>query len=720
MRRRSGPAVSLFPFLTVLLCASGTLIVLLIALSQHVRDDVVAADPPPAPAPEPPPEPPPPAPPRPPRVVVRPNLAPDLRPVWRSKLAAATDAADRLAANLAARAAANAAAADRLAAARNRAATVRVALDGAEVAADTATRRAADVRAEAERTAADAAVFRRRAASAADREPEAPALLPVVRTAGGADVKNPILVECTAAGAAFRPAGVTVPGRFAGPAADGSSPLTAGVRAIAGAGDGDDYVLLLVRPDGLPAFYRAASSLSAAGVRYGYELLDAGDEIAWGEAGGAADDYLAAVVRAAVARHPAARGVGVGRGDGPFGRDEPGFAARGGGRDGRDGPANGPGLLTGGGGPLLASTDGGAGAGRSGGSPPASPGRGGFGPSDTPAERRERSRGRSIPGFTTGTPVDRLRVGTTVRGDAPGTGGRGDRRSPGAVRGVPRPGADGPFGEGVAANGAPSGGSVSGQQSGPNATAGAGGPAGAESPAGVPGGGAGSDSLAGAGGRGTGDRAGLGEQFGGDDATGAGGGAGAGGRAGAGGSAATGGRPGGGGQTGGGRPSRSGGEAGGGGEAGSGGGSSESGGGESRSGSSAMIFGGPDFAFGRQTGGPAGGAADVDDRIRFAVPVPAVLSRGHLWVRGRWVLLPAGDSLGRVLGDEVTAVLADRGDPPAGFRWAPELRLRVRPDGAADVPAVRAALGSAGIPVTFTDAPLAAADSNRKTRGRRR
>ena len=91
MRRAGGPTVSLFPFLTVLLCASGTLIVLLIALSQHVRDGAAADAPEPAAGAEPPTvrrDPETPAP-RPVRVVSRPNREPDRRPTWRVQLAAA-------------------------------------------------------------------------------------------------------------------------------------------------------------------------------------------------------------------------------------------------------------------------------------------------------------------------------------------------------------------------------------------------------------------------------------------------------------------------------------------------------------------------------------------------------------------------------------------------------------------------------------------------------
>ena len=233
MRRGAGPTVSLFPFLTVLLCASGTLIVLLIALSQHVRDDAAtAAEPPPE---EPPPvaetpEPAPPAAPGPPRVIVRASREPDPRPAWRAKRDAAAAEADRLAGELRRTEATVRTASRSLAADRAEADRLRTAL---QAAADRRSRdetKLAAVRAEARRVAAEAESFRANARAAAALPPPEAVLLPVVRTAGGADVSAPILIECAAAGATFRPPDVTLPPALIDPEADGTSPLAAGVR----------------------------------------------------------------------------------------------------------------------------------------------------------------------------------------------------------------------------------------------------------------------------------------------------------------------------------------------------------------------------------------------------------------------------------------------------------------------------------------------------------
>ena len=674
MRRRGGPTVSLFPFLTVLLCASGTLIVLLIALSQHVRDDAAAvAEAQSEPEPEMiEPEPAPPPTPRSPRVIVRASREPDLRPAWRAKRDAAEAEADRLAAMRDRAETAVRAAGGRTSGGEVEENRLRLALRSAIREREDAADRVAAVEAKTRRLHAEAASLKARAESAAAAPPAAASLLPIVRTAGGADVAAPILVECTAAGATFRPAGVTLPPFLIPPSADRSSPLSAGVRVLADAGDsGEEYVLLLVRPDGLAAFYDAAAALDAAGLRYGYELLDADARVAWGEAD--ADRraaLIAAVERAAV--------VIVARG-----RRSPGAGAGAGGGDGfGDGPAG----VRGGGFSGTGETGRGAGAGRGPGGRgdrrlaggPRGPAGGASG--SVPNGTGGRSRRGAIPGFTPGTPADRLSVGAAVRGDAANPGGR----------------AAGGFARGTDRHGGAAGGSYASGGQAPNGTTAGTGNAGGGSPTG----------------RAAADPASAGQP---QALASSGAPASAGGSPG---QAAAGGSSG---------PAGSGGSSG---RAKSGG--SRSRGSASGSSASAELFG-ASVEFGErgdaadpageagEGGGGAGtsgrkGGGGYDDRIKYAVPVPAVLSRGHLWVRGRWVLLPRGDGLNRTLSEEVNAALADRGAPPAGFRWAPEVRLRVRPDGAADVPAVRAALDAAGVPVTVTDAPVAASER----RGRRR
>ncbi|MEM9702074.1 MAG: hypothetical protein AAF907_06490, partial [Planctomycetota bacterium] len=293
MRRASGPNVSLFPFLTVLLCASGTLIVLLIALSRHVRESPAELQTdanPPAESEDvapPPSEPPLPIKPprklpvvaeRPPRIVRLPYEGPDPNAPLRQRLEAANaeEAALRKALGL------RTARRDELNAKQ---AAVRLA--AAEVASGLRSVRdelarlrwAIAEQTEAERRAADESDRFQQEIATAESAESPDRLLPVVRTPDGVTEAEPVLVECTSEGATLQPHPVTVPTAFAGPVPYGISPLAAGVAAAADSAK-RPYVLLIVRPDGLPAFYRAADALAAANMQFGYELLDAEAEIA--------------------------------------------------------------------------------------------------------------------------------------------------------------------------------------------------------------------------------------------------------------------------------------------------------------------------------------------------------------------------------------------------------------------------------------------------------
>ena len=622
MRRAAGPTVSLFPFLTVLLCASGTLIVLLIALSRHVRETpVLTEEPPAAPVEVAEPDPPPvvqPAPPRSPRVVVLPSDPGDDPAVpLRARLIAARAEAEQIAA-------ATAAAVDERDRFVRRAAAVRGEVETLSEAAASLRARAAGFERSAAaaadaigRAAAEAAALKAKAEAAADDSPAA--LLPVVRTEDGSRTSRPILIECGAGGAELKPYGAVVPTAAAGPEADGSSPLAAGVKAAARA-TGEGYALLIVRPDGLPAFYRAANSLTAAGIDFGYELLDDGAEVAWGEATGEDTAAVAAAVRAALlARYSTA---GRTTGGGPGGADPFG-----------DGPVGGG----------FASEEGGE------------PSGGG----NSEADRR-----RALAGaFRAGSPADRIAVGGVVR-DSPITGGGPGRprRAPAGNRGsfnvvagsgvgagAAAPGGSAPPGEGTATSDTAvplftQDGEVGRSRSGGFQPPTDGVAVGDTVPAARSGSATGSrrDGAADgspAAGRGTND------------------------------------------------PPTSGGAA-----AGTGG-SGPPGGPAGRS-------SGPTAGRGR---GGGRGRELADTRIAYAVRVPAVLARSHLWVGGRWVPLPSDpDALAAILAAAVDAQLADRGAPPAGFRWSPEVRLEVRNGGQPRLNAVTAALEASGATVTRT------------------
>ncbi|MCO6457919.1 MAG: hypothetical protein J5I93_21660 [Pirellulaceae bacterium] len=93
--------------------------------------------------------------------------------------------------------------------------------------------------------------------------------------------RRPIYLECTAQGVLVQPAGILLPlSDFQGPLGPGN-PLDAVLRAIRehwrqGPEAGSEpYPLLLVRPDGVEAYAGARSALKAWDDEFGYELVEA-------------------------------------------------------------------------------------------------------------------------------------------------------------------------------------------------------------------------------------------------------------------------------------------------------------------------------------------------------------------------------------------------------------------------------------------------------------
>ena len=118
--------------------------------------------------------------------------------------------------------------------------------------------------------------------------------------------RRPIYVECRADSIVLQPEGIVLTeGDFSGPLGPGN-PLAAGLRAarehlLAEGGldpeqSGEPYPLLLVRPDGIAAFYAARSAMKSWGSELGYELI--GED--WKLDFQAADSQLAQVIRSAV------------------------------------------------------------------------------------------------------------------------------------------------------------------------------------------------------------------------------------------------------------------------------------------------------------------------------------------------------------------------------------------------------------------------------------
>jgi hypothetical protein len=119
-------------------------------------------------------------------------------------------------------------------------------------------------------------------------------------------LRRPIYVECRADAVVIQPEGIELlAADFEGPLGP-SNPLAAALRAAReylvrrGTVDptqgGEPYPLLLVRPEGITAYYAARAALKSWGSEFGYELVDADWELAFPPP----DAALAQVVREAV------------------------------------------------------------------------------------------------------------------------------------------------------------------------------------------------------------------------------------------------------------------------------------------------------------------------------------------------------------------------------------------------------------------------------------
>jgi hypothetical protein len=280
-RRTAGPAVSLFPFLAVLLCAMGALILLLIILTRQIREHVLrAADAAPVPAA---------IPPEPvgiPRVVVTvtppaPLLPADPNISLRDHFAAAIterDAAlahaEQLHAEVTTRRGAVRAAEETLSAASFDCDATRQRLAARE--AELARHSEERTKLLTEVTRAEQAVAATQRAAAA-AEPKV-SILPYDGPHG--TVRRPILIECTRDAIRFLSEEVALSAADLEGFSPRSNPLLAGVaalhehwQAVDGSHAAKPYVLLLVRPDGIPAYYAARNLLQRIDNHMGYELI---------------------------------------------------------------------------------------------------------------------------------------------------------------------------------------------------------------------------------------------------------------------------------------------------------------------------------------------------------------------------------------------------------------------------------------------------------------
>jgi len=268
VRPSSGPAVSLFPFLAVLLCTMGALLVLLVLFSQAARESESAGA---AAA----------------RLAHHEELE-HAREELAWRLEQVTAIRERTRAELA-RARMQLAGAeedirrfeDELAELERVA--VALTTDGWPSDAEGGDLTALEARLAASRRAVEAADAERR------RRPPAYAVLPYEGDNGTR--RRPLYIECCIDGVFLQPEGVRLgPSDFEGPPGPGN-PLASALRAAreyvarSDAADGDPdrqpYPLLLVRPSGVMAYYAAREAIQSWGSEFGYQFVDEDWELAY-------------------------------------------------------------------------------------------------------------------------------------------------------------------------------------------------------------------------------------------------------------------------------------------------------------------------------------------------------------------------------------------------------------------------------------------------------
>ena len=280
---QSGPTISLFPFLAVLLCTMGALLVLLVLFSRSANQADAAAE----------------------------------AEAARQKIEELELARDEFAWRLGQLDGVRSRTADELAKARMHLAGIeehaRALVDELRQLDQTAEALATPPAAEAdgepsveelERQLADSkAALEAARAGAADRPP-AYAVVPYEGSSG--THRRPLYIECCIDGVFLQPEGIRLgPGDFEGPPGPGN-PLASGLRAAreylanqpgeSGEPSAQPYPLLLVRPSGVMAYYAARESLQSWGSDFGYQFVDED----WALAYPPADPALADVERRAV------------------------------------------------------------------------------------------------------------------------------------------------------------------------------------------------------------------------------------------------------------------------------------------------------------------------------------------------------------------------------------------------------------------------------------
>jgi uncharacterized coiled-coil protein SlyX len=257
----AGPTISLFPFLAVLLCTMGALLVVLVLFSRSVRQNEAAK-----------------------LDEAQESLAEELQLTrdslaWRrEQLAGVRErTAEELATarlQLAGIEESTRALQDEFEKLERTAAAL--ASQAGTVAVDEETLRGLEQRLTSARESLD------KARAEGKTKPPAYAVVPYVGQNG--THRRPLYIECCGDGVFLQPEGIRLsPGDFEGPPGPGN-PLASALRAarehvVAAQGGTNDraaqpYPLLLVRPSGVMAYYAAREAIQSWGSDFGYQLID--------------------------------------------------------------------------------------------------------------------------------------------------------------------------------------------------------------------------------------------------------------------------------------------------------------------------------------------------------------------------------------------------------------------------------------------------------------
>lgn len=284
VRPNSGPSISLFPFLAVLLCTMGALLVLLVLFSraaQQPAPDAAAATAAAARADE--------------LAAAKDELAWRLRQLESIRTRTADDLA-RARLQLAGIEEDARRITDELESLER---TAEALATGVQPDAD-----AADALSQLERTLADARTALDAERDSKGRKPAAFAVVPYVGSNG--THRRPLYIECCIDGVFLQPEGIRLgPADFEGPPGPGN-PLASALRAArehiasapgeTGAPQAQPYPLLIVRPSGVMAYYAAREAIQSWGSEFGYQFVDEEWQLAYPPP----DPALAEVERRAV------------------------------------------------------------------------------------------------------------------------------------------------------------------------------------------------------------------------------------------------------------------------------------------------------------------------------------------------------------------------------------------------------------------------------------